>query len=248
MAELAGKVAVITGAARGLGAAHARRFVAEGARVVLTDIRDEEGESLAAELGSPARYRRHDVADGGAWEGVLADVESEWGRLDILVNNAGIMLRAPVHETDADAFRNLIDVNLTGTFLGIRTAAPVIGRSGGGSIVNVSSIGGLRALPDCAAYVASKFGVRGLTKAAALDLAPLDIRVNAVLPGIIDTAMVHDGSRTPEEILDRHRNRVAMQRIGQPEEVTEAVLFLASDRASYITGSDIVVDGGRSAQ
>jgi 3alpha(or 20beta)-hydroxysteroid dehydrogenase len=246
--ELDGKVALVTGAARGQGAAHARRFVAEGARVILTDVLDGEGAALAGELGAAALYLRHDVTDAEGWDEAVRVAGREFGRLDVLVNNAGVLLRSPVHQHEVNDFRRVIDVNLTGSFIGIRSSASLLERDGGGSIVNVSSIAGLRALETTAAYTASKFAIRGLTKAAAVDLAPLNIRVNAVLPGIIDTAMTRTGSRTDAQILDRHRNRVLIPRLGRPEEVTEMVLFLASDRSSYVTGADFVIDGGWSAQ
>jgi 3alpha(or 20beta)-hydroxysteroid dehydrogenase len=246
-AELEGKVAIVTGGARGQGASHARRFVAEGARVLLSDVLDDLGEALADELGASAIYRHHDVTEAAGWTAIVAEVEALWGRLDILVNNAGVRLAGPIHAVAPEAFRRLIEINLTGTYLGIWAAADALARTGAGAIVNVSSIAGLRALHESAAYAASKFAVRGLTKGAALDLAPLGIRVNAVLPGIIDTPMVREHTSV-EDILDRRGGRLLIKRLGTPEEVTEAVLFLASDRSSYITGADLLVDAGWSAQ
>ncbi|KUL35013.1 3-alpha-hydroxysteroid dehydrogenase [Streptomyces sp. NRRL F-4489] len=240
--RLDGKVAVITGAGRGQGAAEARLFAASGARVVLGDVREEEGRALAAELGDAARFVRHDVTDADGWRAVVGTAVDAFGRLDILVNNAALWRTAPVEEETEENFARLLRVNLIGPFLGIQAAVPELRRAGGGSIVNISSTAGLRGIPGHSAYGASKFGLRGLTKSAALDLAADRIRVNSVHPGMIDTPMI-------AEVLGagpagRQAPRVPLRRVGQPEEVAELVRFLASDASAYITGAEFAVDGG----
>jgi 3alpha(or 20beta)-hydroxysteroid dehydrogenase len=234
--RLAGKVALITGAARGMGAAHARRFVAEGARVVLGDILDAEGTALAAELGPNARYIRLDVTKPDDWAVAVALAVSDFGGLNILVNNAGIFGGAAIVEHPLDLWHRMIEINLTGVFLGIRAATTALVASGSGSIINISSVAGLRGAPGGSAYVASKFGVRGLTKAVAAELAPFGVRCNSVHPGIIDTPMA--------EGLNTQGYDYPLGRMARSEEVTNLVLYLASDEASYSTGSEFVVDGG----
>jgi 3alpha(or 20beta)-hydroxysteroid dehydrogenase len=235
-----GKVVVISGAARGQGAAEARAFAAEGATVVLGDVLDDEGEAVAAGLGDAARYRHLDVVDEGSWQALVAELD----RIDVLVNNAGVVHFAHLTELELDDFRRVLDVNVTGTMLGMKTAAPALGRAGGGAIVNISSISGLKGAAETPAYVASKWAVRGLTKAAAVDLAPAGIRVNSVHPGVIDTPMVRRPGTTPEGILERHLPRLLVPRLGTPDDVVPLVLFLASDEAAYVTGAEFVVDGG----
>ena len=234
--RLAGKVALITGAARGMGAAHARRFVAEGARVVLCDILDTEGAALAAELGPAARYIRLDVTKPDDWAAAVALCVADFGGLHILVNNAGIFGGAAIVEHPLDLWHRMIEINLTGVFLGIRAATTALVASGSGSIINISSVAGLRGAPGGSAYVASKFGVRGLTKAVAAELAPFGVRCNSVHPGIIDTPMA--------EGLNTQGYDYPLGRMARAEEVTNIVLYLASDEASYSTGSEFVVDGG----
>jgi 3alpha(or 20beta)-hydroxysteroid dehydrogenase len=234
--RLTGKVALITGAARGMGAAHARRFVAEGARVVLGDILDSEGAALAAELGPNARYIRLDVTKPDDWAAAVALCVADFGGLNILVNNAGIFGGAAIVEHPLDLWHRMIEINLTGVFLGIRAATTALVASGSGSIINISSVAGLRGAPGGSAYVASKFGVRGLTKAVAAELAPFGVRCNSVHPGIIDTPMA--------EGLNTQGYDYPLGRMARSEEVTNIVLYLASDEASYSTGSEFVVDGG----
>lgn len=234
--RVAGKVALITGAARGMGAAHAKRLVAEGASVVLGDILDGEGAALAADLGSAARYIRLDVTKPDDWAAAVALCVGDFGRLDILVNNAGIFGGAAIVEHPLDLWQRMIDINLTGVFLGIRAATTALVASGSGSIINISSVAGLRGAPGGSAYVASKFGVRGLTKAVAAELAPFGVRCNSVHPGIIDTPMA--------EGLNTQGYDYPMGRMARADEVTNLVLYLASDEASYSTGSEFVVDGG----
>ncbi|MFZ4110399.1 MAG: SDR family oxidoreductase [Polymorphobacter sp.] len=234
--RIAGKVALITGAARGMGAAHARRFIAEGARVVLGDILDAEGALLAAELGADARYIRLDVTKADDWAAAVALCVTDFGGLHILVNNAGIFGGAAIVDHPLDLWQRMIDINLTGVFLGIRAATTALVASGSGSIINISSVAGLRGAPGGSAYVASKFGVRGLTKAVAAEQAPFGVRCNLVHPGIIDTPMA--------EGLNTQGYDYPLGRMARSEEVTNLVLYLASDEASYSTGSEFIVDGG----
>jgi 3alpha(or 20beta)-hydroxysteroid dehydrogenase len=237
--RLEGKVALITGAARGQGEAEARRFVAEGAKVLLTDVLDAEGEAVAAELGEAAAYRHLDVTSEEDWNAAVADAEARFGPLSILVNNAGILDFGPVHQQDVDRFRKVIDVNLTGTLIGIKVGAASMQRAGGGSIINISSNAGIVGLPQAAAYVSSKWAVRGHSKSAAQDLGPLGIRVNSVHPGGIATPMVGGGDPRSGWI-----KKLPLARWGQPDDVANVVTFLASDEAAYVTGAEWSVDGG----
>jgi 3alpha(or 20beta)-hydroxysteroid dehydrogenase len=243
LSRLTGKVAVVTGAARGMGAATARAFVAEGARVVLVDRRDDLGSSLAGELGKNAIYESADVTDEAAWSRIAALAVECFGGVDVLVNNAGIIRVKPLLETDLDLFRKVLDTNLVSAFLGIRTLAPHIAERGGGSIVNVSSPQGVEGRLDMSAYTASKFGVRGLTRTAAIELGPLGIRVNCVVPGPVRTAMTERKGWTDDD-YDRAYGGYPLARMGRPEEVAAVTVFLASDESSFCTGADFVADGG----
>ncbi len=236
-----GKTALITGAARGQGAEHARRLVAEGARVVLTDVLREDGEALAAKLGSPALFLHSDVGEEAAWIEAVAATTAFGGGLDYLVNNAGVARFSAIGETDVAAFQMHQRINELGVFLGMKHAAPLMTKRGGGSIVNVSSLGGLRAGGGDIAYVSSKWAVRGMTKAAAKEYGPLGIRVNSIHPGLVLTPML--GEVSPETIAARSA-RVPLGRAGTPADISGLVLFLLSDDAGYITGAEIVIDGG----
>ena len=240
--RLDGKVAIVTGAARGQGAAHARVFVREGAKVLLTDVLDDEGHSTASALGVNARYLRHDVRSEADWAAAVDAAENTFGPVNILVNNAAIhWVRALEDETAAE-FRKLLDVNLIGPFLGIQAVVPSMRHAGGGSIVNISSTAGLRGFHWHGAYASSKWGVRGLTKVAAIELAGDKIRVNSVHPGVIDTAMV-PGPREGDRIAKLLAAQL-VDRIGDPDDVANLVLFLASDESAYISGGEHIVDGG----
>jgi len=238
-----GRVALITGAAspRGQGAAEGKLFAAEGALVVLADVSDDEGEQTAASLGGEVSYRHLDVTSEPDWTATVDWVLAQHGRLDVLVNNAGIWFGKGLAETSLDDYARVIGINQVGVFLGLRAVTPTMKAAGSGSIVNISSLAGLRGTNMPLAYAAAKWAVRGMSRAAAAELAPHGVRVNAVFPGYVDTGMIDSGH---EEIAQR----VPLgRRLASPEEVAETVLFLASDAASHVTGAELVVDGGVTA-
>ncbi|MDE2301222.1 MAG: glucose 1-dehydrogenase [Sphingomonadales bacterium] len=248
MGQLDGKIAIITGAARGMGASHARMFAEEGAKVMLADLRGDAGEALAKELGNTARFMAMDVTRAEDWQRLVSATETAFGPATILVNNAGILgpMANTVDITEAD-YLHVCAVNQHSVFLGMHYAIPSLLRAGGGSIVNISSIAGLVAnygFPSLA-YVASKFAVRGMTKAAAIEFGPQNIRVNSVHPGFIMTPMMVEA--TNEEGGDALA-QIPLRRIAEPEEVSRLVLFLASDASSYISGAEHVIDAGMTAQ
>ena len=238
MGRFDGKTAVISGGARGMGASHSRAIAAEGGNVVIADILEEDGQALAEELGEVARFVHLDVTDADAWERAVATAVDAFGGVNVLVNNAGILVQGAIIDGDPEGFRRVVDINLTGVYLGMRAAAPAIRDAGGGSIVNISSTAGLQGYAYLSGYAASKWGVRGLTKVAALELGPLGIRVNSVHPGPIETPMT-------AEIGDDVAAGQPIGRFGTPEEVSKLVCFLASDDASYSTGAEFIVDGGQ---
>lgn len=238
--RLAGKVAIITGAARGQGAAEARLFAAEGARVVLGDVLDADGEATAAEIGDAARYVRLDVTKESDWEAAIAAAEA-MGPLTTLVNNAGILQFRAIVDTSLDDYLGVVMVNQVGTFLGMRSAIGPMTRAGGGSIVNISSIDGIGSKNGLVSYSSTKGAVRSMTKTAALELGHLGIRVNSVHPGGVWTPMIGD---VPAEQFDMGHRHLPLQRASRPEEIATMVCFLASDEASYCTGAEFVVDGG----
>ena len=244
MNRLAGKVAIITGAARGMGAATARLFASEGARVVIADVLDAEGDSLAREIGQAALFQHHDVADEDSWQRVVREAIAHFGGVDVLVNNAGILLMKGLLDIQKQEFERVLAINLVGTFLGIKTTAPQMIERGGGAIVNISSVDGMKGSNSTGAYSASKWGVRGLTKVAAMELGHRGVRVNSIHPGGVNTVM---GVRPGPEGLamaQKFYQGIPLGRIGQPEEIARVTLFLASDESSYVCGAEIVVDGG----
>ena len=246
------KVALISGAASGIGSATARIFAKAGAKVVLADVRDEQGEKLAHEINraadaNVAMYLHLDVTRAEQWEAALAATEATFGQLHILVNNAGILHMSGVEETTEAMWQQVLDVNQKGVWLGIKTAVPAIRRAGGGSIINMSSILGTVGCGAATAYQATKGAVRVLTKTAAVQYAAENIRINSVHPAMIETPMTLDRDVVPQEAYDTFAATPPMKRPGRPEEVAYAVLFLASDEASFITGSELYIDGGYTA-
>lgn len=244
--RLDGKVAVITGAARGQGEAEARLFAAEGARVVVADVLDAEAAAVAADIGGAARAVTLDVTDEDAWRRVVAQTHGAWGPITTLVNNAGILDFNAVDRYDAARFRQVIDVNVVGAFLGIKSVARSMTEAGHGSIINISSNGGMEGLPFLSAYSASKWALRGLSRSSAIELGRRGIRVNTVHPGGIDTPMTRFGDDDATASSAFYQN-LPIKRQGTVDDVAPVVLFLASDEAGYITGAEYVVDGGHLA-
>jgi 3alpha(or 20beta)-hydroxysteroid dehydrogenase len=240
MGRLSGKVAIITGAAGGQGEAEARLFVAEGARVVITDVQ-EQGQQVAEDLGDAAIFLRHDVSDQAAWEHVVSETLRRFGRLDVLVNNAAIFRPQPLLATTPDEFEAHFRVNQLGIFFGMRAVVEPMKRAGIGSIINICSISAVRNIPGQFAYAATKWAVRGMSGCAAAELAADGIRVNSVYPGVINTPMLAGNSA---ETNARYARAIPLGRIAEPQEVAAVVAFLASDEARYVTGAEIVVDGG----
>jgi 3alpha(or 20beta)-hydroxysteroid dehydrogenase len=236
MGRVDGKVALISGGARGMGAAHARMLVGEGAKVVIGDVLDDEGKALADDIGDAARYVHLDVTQPDEWEAAVSTALSDFGTLNVLVNNAGIVALGQLGQFDVAKWHKVIDVNLNGTFHGIQAVVEPMKAAGGGSIINVSSIEGLRGAVMVHPYVASKWAVRGLTKSAALELGPHNIRVNSIHPGFIRTPMT---KHFPDDMV-----KPALARPGTSDEVATFVVFLASDESSYATGAEFVMDGG----
>jgi NAD(P)-dependent dehydrogenase (short-subunit alcohol dehydrogenase family) len=243
--RLEGKVALISGAARGMGECEARLFVREGARVVLGDVLEEQGQRVAKELGAAATFVRLDVTVESDWQKAVATAEQTYGKLHILVNNAGIVRMAPLDETSLEMWNEVIAVNQTGVFLGMKQAIPAMRRAGGGSIINISSVAGLVGLSNIPAYQASKGAVRLLTKNAAVQYAKEKIRVNSVHPGRIETPMTTQLDPTRREMV---LSMTPLGRDGKPEEVAYGVLYLASDESSFVTGAELVIDGGFTAR
>ena len=239
MGRLDGKVAIITGGARGMGAAEGRLFAREGATVYVTDVLAEDGRLLAKESG--LTFIEHDVTDPAQWSAVVEQVTREAGRIDVLVNNAGIFRWATMSETSLDIWNKIVAVNQTGVFLGMQAVAPTMIAQRSGSIINISSVGGLAGASPCFAYGTTKWAVRGMTRSAAQELGPHGVRVNSIHPGLIETPMTED---FPRETMAQ---RVPLGRSAGAEEVALQALWLASDESSYSTGAEFVIDGGHSA-
>ena len=243
MGRLDGKVALITGGARGQGAAEGKLFRAEGAEVYLTDVLVDEGIETAAEIG--ATFIEHDVTDSDAWTAIVKRIENEHAHLDVLINNAGIFHMMGMADTEREIWDRTIAINQTGVFLGLQAVAAIMTSQKSGSIINISSIAGLRGSGGAFAYGASKWAVRGMTKSAAQELSPHGIRVNSIHPGIIETAMVDEFSR--KGINENVRQQIPMGHYADALEVANLALFLASDESTYCSGSEFVVDGGMTA-
>ena len=241
MGKLDGRVAIITGGARGQGAAEASLFAQEGATVVVTDVLGDVGAKTAAEVGGT--FVEHDVADPAQWDVLVARVVADHGRLDILINNAGILRWERMLDTTFESWNEVVAINQTGVFLGMKAVAPQMIEQHSGSIVNISSVGGLRGASACYAYAATKWAVRGMTKGAAIELGPHGIKVNSIHPGIIDTPMM--GGTDLDGLASTIG--VPLQRYAQPEEVAKLALWLVSDDNSYSTGAEFVIDGGQTA-
>ncbi|WP_402466102.1 SDR family NAD(P)-dependent oxidoreductase [Isoptericola aurantiacus] len=234
--DLTARVAVVTGGSRGIGAAYVRALHDAGARVVVADVLEDEGAALAADLGDRARFAVLDVTDEDAWTALVDDTVAAWGGVDVLVNNAGIANAGPIEHYPRSKWDAVIAVNLTGVYLGCRAVVPTMKAAGRGSIVNISSVEGMRGSRGLHGYVASKFGVRGLTKSLAVELGPHGVRVNSVHPGWIDTDMTAR--------IDPTGLPIPLGRGGTPQDLTGTVLYLAGDASAYVTGTEIVVDGG----
>lgn len=242
MGRLEGKVAVITGGVGGMGRKHAEVFIREGAKVVIADIDQTSGEEAVKELGDQAYFIKLDVTDEENWKSMVLEAEETFGPINILVNNAGIVASKSFQDSTFEEYRKTIAINQDGVFLGIKYIYPSMEKTKNGSIVNISSIAGIVGGPNNSAYITSKFGVRGLTKAAAVEYAPTGIRVNSVHPGTIRTPMTEqDGVR---EMVAEMEKDIPMKRIAEPEEISNLVLYLASDESSYSTGAEFIADGG----
>ncbi len=247
MSSLEGKVALITGAARGQGAAEARLFAQRGAKVMLCDLLDDEGQAVAAEIGANAAYMRLDVTSESDWKKVVQATVDKFGKLNVLINNAGIITTVKeVGDTSLDDYMKVINVNQVGVFLGMREVVGPMKTAGGGSIVNISSIDGLIGMYGATAYCATKFAVRGMTKVAALELGKYGIRVNSLHPGGVQTKILDDTGLSEEQAADAFK-QIPLGRIGQSEEMATLAAYLASDDASYSTGSEFIADGGLTA-
>ncbi|WP_367103246.1 glucose 1-dehydrogenase [uncultured Psychrobacter sp.] len=244
MARLQDKVIIITGAAQGMGETHARLCIEEGAKVVLTDINSEKGDALAKELGDNALFVKQDVTSEQDWDKVVKQTKDTFGRIDVLVNNAGITTHKSILDTSVEDYRKILEINQVSVFLGMKAVIPIMKAAKQGSIINVSSINGL--VGGAIGYTDSKFAVRGMTKAAALECAPHGIRVNSIHPGVIATPMITQGDT--KDAVDAFAKTIPMKRVAEAKEVSGMVLFLASDDSSYSTGSEFVVDGGLTAQ
>ena len=245
MGRLDDKICIITGASRGQGEAEARLFASEGATVWLTDVLDGEGEAVAADMGGT--YRHLDVRDEAGWAGLVEEIIAAHGRIDVLVNNAGIYTRGRHFEIDVDDFNQVMDINCTGVFLGMRAVSPHMRDANQGSIVNISSVAGMQGGVGAFAYFTSKWAVRGMTKAAALENGRRNVRVNSIHPGLIETDMLQTAVLEGQDSTNTVNQFVPLGRTAEAIEVANMALFLASDDSSYCTACEFVVDGGMTA-
>lgn len=245
MGRLDGKVALITGGARGMGASHAKKFIEEGAKVVITDILVEDGEKTANELGENCLFMKHDVTKEDEWVNVVAKTEEAFGPINVLINNAGIAHMEPTEEHSVENFNRVYEINQLSVFLGMKVVLPSLKKATNASIINISSISGIVGQPNTLAYNATKFAVRGMTKSAALEFGPLGIRVNSIHPGIIKTPMT--SAEDLQDVIAQMAEQVPLRRVGEANEITNLCLYLASDESSYCTGSEFVADGGLTA-
>jgi 3alpha(or 20beta)-hydroxysteroid dehydrogenase len=245
MKRLENKIALVTGGARGIGANTVRRFIAEGAKVYFTDILAEEGERLAKQYKGQAVFLKHDVTNETDWKNVICTIEKEKGKIDILVNNAGIAIHGAIGEMTLEKYMQAVNINQVSVFLGLTHALPLLKRSDGSSVINISSVAGLRANPFEVAYASSKFAVRAMSQVAALEFAPFKIRVNSVHPGLVETPMVM--LEEYKEMIEGIKERNPLKRIATVDDISNMVLFLASEEAAYVTASEFVVDGGTTA-
>lgn len=243
MKRLEGKVVIVTGGAGGMGESHARRFASEGAKVVITDINEEKGQAIAQDIGENALFIKHDVTDEEQWKNVVEQTEEKFGPVYGLVNNAGFLEKPePIETQSLDVFTKVFNINAVSTFLGMKSVIPSMKKNDSGSIVNISSISGLMGVPNQAAYVSSKWAIRGMTKSAARELGEHNIRVNSVHPGVVKTPMIAgEGFKEAEDAVTA---QMPLQRIQTPEELSNMILFLLSDESYSSTGSEFVVDGG----
>ncbi|MFM7645214.1 MAG: glucose 1-dehydrogenase [Sphingomonadales bacterium] len=244
--RLSNHTALVTGGARGIGAAIAKLFIQEGVSVIITDILRTEGELTAASLGERCFFIQHDVTLASAWKQTVSLGEAKMGPISVLVNNAGVVLNKNIQQTSQEDFERVLRINTNGPFLGIESVLPSMLQHRRGSIINISSIAGLVGFTNCIAYVASKYALRGMTKTAALELAKEGIRVNSIHPGVIRTPMVINDAMT--DLIDRVTADIPMGRIGEPIEIAQLALYLASDESSYCTGAEFTADGGLTAQ
>ncbi|MCJ0911726.1 glucose 1-dehydrogenase [Mammaliicoccus sciuri] len=243
MGKLQDKVVVITGGAQGMGELHAKKAIAEGAKIVITDINDELGQKTANCLGDDVLFIKHDVSKETDWNHVIQEVMNKWNRIDVLVNNAGITYNKTIDQISLEDYMKIVNINQVSVFLGIKTVSKIMKSQKQGSIINISSMNGL--VGGAIGYTDTKFAVRGMTKAAAKELSPYNIRVNSVHPGVIKTPMLEQDD--VKEAVKEFEKTIPMRRVAQPEEVSNLVCFLASDDASYSTGSEFVIDGGITA-
>ncbi|MBS1842784.1 MAG: glucose 1-dehydrogenase [Actinobacteria bacterium] len=242
--RMEGRVVIVTGGARGMGAAHSELLVAEGAQVVLSDLREDQGEKLAEKLGTNARFHRADVSSPEDWDRTVAFTEEVFGAPTGLINNAGILELGSIEDTTPEQFRRSTDIMMFGVFLGMRAVIPAMKRSGGGTIVNISSTAGLTAYPEIIGYVAAKWAVRGMTKAAAVELGEYGIRVNSIHPGEVETDMIL-GQEGTDAVADV--DAIPLHRFAQAPEIARLALFLMSDESGYVTGAEHIIDGGATA-